>query len=260
MNRPSLTKTATLLLLVCAFGSFGCAKRVAAALPLAPPRPAAPAPPAPGITLSADRTTITVGQPVTLTWQSANATAVTINPAVGAVPANGNRQVSPAATTTYTAAATGPGGNAQSAGLVITVNRASAPPAATATPPPPVRVTGPTPDQLFAQAMTPILFDYDKANIRADQETRLRTIASWLKQTPGESFTIEGHADERGGQEYNVALGDERAAVTKKFLAAQGIVESRMQTVSFGEERPACRAQTEECWQMNRRAAFHRTR
>jgi peptidoglycan-associated lipoprotein len=108
--------------------------------------------------------------------------------------------------------------------------------------------------------MTPILFDYDKANIRADQETRLRTIAAWLKQALGESFTIEGHADERGGQEYNIALGDERAAATKKFLVAQGIAESRMQTVSFGEERPACRAETEDCWQMNRRAAFQRTR
>jgi peptidoglycan-associated lipoprotein len=106
--------------------------------------------------------------------------------------------------------------------------------------------------------MGPILFDYDKYNIRADQESKLLTIAAWLKQNPTVRFTTEGHADERGSQEYNIALGDERAASVKKYLAGQGIAEARINVVSYGEERPMCRDANEMCWQQNRRAAFVR--
>ena len=104
--------------------------------------------------------------------------------------------------------------------------------------------------------MVSILFDYDKATIRPGEESKLLTNATWLKQNPTVRFTIEGHADERGSQEYNIALGDERAAAVMKFLAAQGIAENRMKTISYGEERPSCREQTEVCFQQNRRAAF----
>jgi peptidoglycan-associated lipoprotein len=104
--------------------------------------------------------------------------------------------------------------------------------------------------------MVPILFDYDKSNIRADEERKLLNMATYLKQNTSVRFQIEGHADERGGQEYNIALGDERAVAVKKYLAAQGVAETRMSTVSYGEERPICRDMTENCWQQNRRAAF----
>jgi peptidoglycan-associated lipoprotein len=107
--------------------------------------------------------------------------------------------------------------------------------------------------------MVPILFDYDKATIRASEESKLLNNAAWLKQNPSVRFQIEGHADERGSQEYNIALGDERAAAVKKFLAGQGIAENRMTTISYGEERPACRDGSEDCFQRNRRAAFVRT-
>lgn len=104
--------------------------------------------------------------------------------------------------------------------------------------------------------MQPILFDYDKATIRPGEESKLLAEAAYLKQNPTLRFSIEGHADERGSQEYNVALGDERSAAVRKFLAAQGIAENRMMPISYGEERPICRQQTESCFQDNRRAAF----
>ena len=104
--------------------------------------------------------------------------------------------------------------------------------------------------------MQPILFDYDKATIRPSEESKLLAEAAYLKQNPTLRFSIEGHADERGSQEYNVALGDERSAAVRKFLIAQGIAENRMSPISYGEERPMCRQQTESCFQDNRRAAF----
>ena len=101
-----------------------------------------------------------------------------------------------------------------------------------------------------------VQFDYDKSNIRSGEEPKLLNMASWLKQNPNVRFTIEGHADERGSQEYNVALGEERSAAVKKYLAGQGVAEGRMGTISYGEERPFCREQTEACFQSNRVAAF----
>jgi peptidoglycan-associated lipoprotein len=131
-------------------------------------------------------------------------------------------------------------------------------PAARPSAPAPTPPPGRTLDQIFNDTMRPILFDYDKATIRADQVRNLLNSAAWLKQNPNVRLNIEGHADERGGQEYNIALGDERAAAVKKFLADQGITDARMNTVSYGEERPSCRVESESCWQENRRAAFSR--
>jgi peptidoglycan-associated lipoprotein len=242
--------------------SVGCSKKVAPAPP-PPPPPAPPAqpPPAPTITLTVDRASITAGQSAVLSYAATNATAVTINPGIGAVqPAtSGTRQITPNATTTFTARATGPGGTADSAGVNVVVNAAPPPPPP---PAPPVRNNPPPPaktlDQLFTETIVPILFDYDKATIRPAEESKLLNNAAWLKQNPTVKFQIEGHADERGSQEYNIALGDERAAAVKKFLAGQGIADARMSTISYGEERPACREQSEACWEKNRRAAFVR--
>jgi peptidoglycan-associated lipoprotein len=72
-------------------------------------------------------------------------------------------------------------------------------------------------------------------------------------------FTIEGHCDERGSEEYNLALGDRRANAIKQYLISQGIMELRLSTVSYGEERPVCHEQTEECYERNRQAGFTRS-
>ncbi len=104
--------------------------------------------------------------------------------------------------------------------------------------------------------LTDAFFDYDKADLRDDARTVLATDAEWLKKYPSIQFLIEGHCDERGTSEYNLALGDRRSNAAKEYLASLGIDASRIRTVSYGKERPFCTPSTEECWQQNRRAHF----
>jgi peptidoglycan-associated lipoprotein len=104
--------------------------------------------------------------------------------------------------------------------------------------------------------MLPINFDYDMSDIRDDQKSKLQAEATFLKANTSIRLVIEGHADERGSEQYNLALGDRRANAVKQYFVSQGIAESRLFTVSYGEERPVCSAQTEECFAMNRRVAF----
>jgi peptidoglycan-associated lipoprotein len=181
---------------------------------------------------------------------------VQIAPDIGQVAATGNRQISPTSSVTYTATATGPGGTATDTAR-ITVNIPAAPPAAP--PPPRPRAPDVTISELFQRNVQDIFFDYDKADIRADQVSKLQMAAAWLKDNGNVRFTIEGHCDERGSEEYNLGLGDRRANAVKEFLISQGLAGGRVNTVSFGEERPQCREQTEECYQKNRRGHFEMT-
>ncbi len=102
------------------------------------------------------------------------------------------------------------------------------------------------------------LFDYDKATIRQDATTALRddttVIRDILASYPNQKLLIEGHADERGSEEYNLALGDKRAAAAEEFLITMGIPKVQLTIVSFGKDRPVCTENTESCWQKNRRA------
>jgi peptidoglycan-associated lipoprotein len=99
-------------------------------------------------------------------------------------------------------------------------------------------------------------FDYDRSELREDARTALSKDADWLKKYPSTKLLIEGHCDERGTEEYNLALGDRRANATKEYLAALGINDSRVQTVSFGKDKPFCTADDDPCFQENRRAHF----
>ena len=99
-------------------------------------------------------------------------------------------------------------------------------------------------------------FDLDKADLRPDAREALTKTAEFLRNYPQAKVTIEGHCDERGSTEYNLALGDRRAAAVKQFLVSQGISADRMSTVSFGKEKPFCMESTEACWQQNRRGHF----
>ena len=99
-------------------------------------------------------------------------------------------------------------------------------------------------------------FDYDKADLRDDARSVLASDAEWLKKYPSIQFLIEGHCDERGTSEYNLALGDRRANAAKEYLASLGVDASRVRTVSYGKERPFCTANSESCLQENRRAHF----
>jgi peptidoglycan-associated lipoprotein len=153
---------------------------------------------------------------------------------------------------TYTASATGPGGTATDIARV-TVNVPAAPAPDTTVP---RRTSDLTSEQLFTQNVQDVFFDYDKADIRGDMLSVLQRNATWLKANANVRFTIEGHCDERGSEEYNIGLGDRRANAVREYLVSQGLPAARMNVVSYGEERPVCREETEQCFEKNRRAAF----
>jgi len=102
------------------------------------------------------------------------------------------------------------------------------------------------------------LFDYDKATIRDDATMALKSDVGVIREIlagyPAQKLLIEGHADERGSAEYNLALGDKRASSAEEFLANMGIPRSQLTIISYGKERPQCTEQSENCWQKNRRA------
>jgi len=101
-----------------------------------------------------------------------------------------------------------------------------------------------------------IHFDFDKYALRPEDAQLLSANAEWLREHPRAVILIEGHCDDRGTNEYNLALGNHRAESALKYLIAQGVARSRMSALSYGEERPLCTEETEECWARNRRAHF----
>lgn len=99
-----------------------------------------------------------------------------------------------------------------------------------------------------------IFFDYDQYNVDAQDQATLQSQAQWLQRNPAVRVTLEGHADERGTRDYNIALGERRANAAKNYLASLGIDPSRINVISYGKERPAAIGSTEEAWAQNRRA------
>jgi peptidoglycan-associated lipoprotein len=149
---------------------------------------------------------------------------------------------------------------------------APAPPPVVAAPPAPTPAPTPPPPQPVAPAPTPmpppppadyepdanlkdVFFDFDKSDIRAADAKTLDAAAAYLKSN-SRVVLIEGHCDERGTSEYNIALGERRAKAAMNYLVAQGIDASRVSLVSYGEERPSCTEKAESCWTKNRRDRF----
>ena len=230
-------------LLIVALGALltlgACGKK---AVP--PPPPPPPAPPAPTASISVSPSSIQAGQSASLTWQTTNATDVSID-SIGAVQPNGSQSVSPTDSTTYHLTAKGAGGS-QDATARLTVTQPPPPP------PPPVTPTV-TDEDLFSQNVKDVYFDYDKSDIRADQLASLQADVQFLGQHAGINLMVEGHCDERGSTEYNLALGDQRASAVKNALTAAGVNASRIKTISYGKEKPFCTESNEACWQQNRR-------
>jgi peptidoglycan-associated lipoprotein len=98
-----------------------------------------------------------------------------------------------------------------------------------------------------------VLFDLDQHVVRADGQAILQKQAAWLQKYPSVKLVVEGHCDERGTREYNLALGDRRAYAVKEYLVSLGVDAARLQTKSYGKERPVCGESDESCWQQNRR-------
>ncbi len=242
--RP-LYRASLVLAFAAAALTVGCGKKPVASTP---PPASAPPPARPTVSLTADPTTINKGETVTLHWSSTNATQLTIAPEVGAVAPEGSTKVSPADSTTYSITASGPGGSADST-VRVTVN---------APPPPPqqAEVHNATLEEMFLKEMRDAYFDLDKADIRSDARAALAKSADFLRNYPQVKVVVEGHCDERGSTEYNLALGDRRAAAVKQYLVGLGIGADRISTVSYGKEKPTCMESNEECWQKNRRGHF----
>jgi len=217
-----------------------CAKKVAP-----PPPPPPPSPTAPTASLSANPNTVDQGQPTTLTWQTTGATDVSID-GIGAVEASGTRQVTPIDSTTYHLVAKGSGGT-QDASARVTVNAAPAPP---------TTASNATEEELFSRNVKDIYFDYDKDNIRTSEQGSLQGDAQFLQQHASIHITVEGHCDERGSTEYNLALGTSRADAVKNALIQAGVGGDRIKTITMGKEKPFCTESNESCWQQNRRGHF----
>jgi peptidoglycan-associated lipoprotein len=101
-----------------------------------------------------------------------------------------------------------------------------------------------------------IFFSFDRYDLEGDARETLKLNADWLKRNPTVRIEIEGHCDERGTNEYNLALGAKRAQAAKDYLITLGIAADRLSTISYGEEIPVCKEQNESCWRQNRRARF----
>jgi peptidoglycan-associated lipoprotein len=238
----TLTRWFSLVLAIGAIAFLAaCAKKAAP-----PPPPAPPSMTAPTASLSATPNTVDAGQSTTLSWQTTNATDVSID-GIGPVDPAGSRQVTPADSTTYHLVAKGSGGT-QEATARVTVNAAAAP-AQTST-------YNATEEELFAQNVKDIYFEYDKADIRASDQSVIQSDAQFLRQHPNIRVTIEGHCDERGSTEYNLALGTNRADSVKNALIQAGVSGDRIKTFSYGKEKPFCTESNESCWQQNRRGHF----
>lgn len=242
MNRRNRTLVPTIFALAL-FTVAGCKKKHEAPPPPPPPPPTAPAPTA---ELSATPSVISAGDQVTLKWETTNTTSVSIDNGVGTVPTSGVKTVTPSETTTYHLTATGDGGTAD-ATATVTVN-----------PPPAVSVAPNTmsEEQQFNANVQPVFFDYDTSDIRPDGQATLQKDANWLNQHPNVKIVVGGYCDERGSDEYNLALGQRRADAAKTALVNLGIAADRMSVISYGKEKPFCTESNEQCWQLNRRAGF----
>jgi peptidoglycan-associated lipoprotein len=122
--------------------------------------------------------------------------------------------------------------------------------------PPPATATGPSPgsrEDFVQNVGDRVFFDFDKSDIKPEGQRVLERQADWLKRYPNVTATVEGHCDERGTREYNLALGERRANAVKKALVALGIPQNRVSTISYGKERPAVVGSNEAAWAQNRR-------
>jgi peptidoglycan-associated lipoprotein len=222
----------------------GCKKKVAATPPSSAPAPS----PMPTVTLNASPASVNAGGTVTLSWSSTNATDLDIEPGIGKVAPQGSTPANPTTSTTYTITATGSGGSA-TASAHVDVASTQAPVAQAPSAPSSL-------SELFDQNVKDVYFELDKSDLSGDSRSALTKDAEFLRSYPQVHVSIEGHCDERGSTEYNLGLGQRRAEAAKNFLISLGIPGDRMETTSWGKERPFCTQHDESCWQQNRRGHF----
>jgi len=207
--------------------------------------PVVTATPAPTATITATPSAISAGDSVVLNWRTTNATSVSID-GIGDVASSGVKTVTPTASASYHLVAKGDGGTADATASVIV----HAPPAVE-TP-----AAGMSAEDEFKANVQDIFYDYDSYDVRGDAQTTLSRDASYLVSHPDVKVVIGGYCDERGSNEYNLALGQNRGDAARNALVTAGVAGTRIRVVSYGKEKPFCSESTEECWQLNRRAGF----
>ena len=200
---------------------------------------------APTAQITATPALVSANDQVQLSWRTTNADTVSID-GIGDVTSSGVKTVTPSASTTYHLVAKGDGGTAEATARLTGIG------------PPAVVVPNSTmsEEEQFKSNVQDIFFDYDTYDIRGDAQATLSRDASYLVSHPEIKIIIGGYCDERGSNEYNLALGQSRAEAAKSALVTAGVAANRIRTVSYGKEKPFCSESTEECWQQNRRGGF----
>lgn len=253
------------ILLICIFCLLvltQCTRR-APIPPPSPPPPSAPSPDAepadrkvapPELEIWIEPEVIEPGGSALLSWTTENADQVHIEPDIGPVEVSGKIRFFPETTSTYTVRATGNGGSVSESATVEVLGGADA---------------GSPVDigeedlrrslaERFEEAVKPVFFSFDSAELSEEGRLTLEGNIGWLSRPENTDlrFVLEGHADERGSEEYNLALGDKRAQSVRAYLVANGIDPDRIETISLGEERPFDPRATEEAYALNRRVQF----
>ncbi|MDR1726420.1 MAG: peptidoglycan-associated lipoprotein Pal [Acidobacteriota bacterium] len=259
MRRPRFQLTSTALAALTLAGlmilATGCGKKAGVPIPSDPRAGAGknqtadgrPPMPSPTVTIKAEPSSVEKGKATTLTWETTNATGVTIDNGIGTVEASGSRTVRPMASTTYKIRATNNVAVA-AAEIRVTVTDADS-----ATPPPSSLINDAA---FFDSSMQDVFFALDEFTVNGAAQRILQANARALAERPNILITVEGYCDERGSERYNLVLGDKRANAVRDYLISLGIAANRIEAVSYGEERPFCEEHTEECWQSNRRASI----
>ncbi len=208
---------------------------------------------APELTILLEPEEIRKGDSAMLTWESRNATQVTIEPAIGEVDTSGRIKLYPEETVEYSVKASGPGGSV-TRNATVSIYEGSGPGGGISS----ENLEEGLGESAFERAVRPVFFLFDSYTLSDDARLSLDGSIRWLNMFENRhlSFVIEGHTDARGTEEYNLALGDKRAAVVKEYMVRNGIEESRIMTVSMGEERPFDTSGTDEGHSLNRRAHF----
>jgi peptidoglycan-associated lipoprotein len=243
LNRrnPILVTVSLLLALVTV---AGCSKKEAPPLQSTAPPPSTVAP-EPTAQITASPTVVSAGDQVVLSWRTTDANSVSID-GIGDVPSTGVKTVTPTVSTSYHLVARGDGGTADATARV-TVN---APPAVE------VPTNTMSAEEEFKANVQDVFFDYDTYDVRADAQATLSKDAAYLNSNTNIKVVIGGYCDERGSDEYNLALGQNRADAVKNALVTAGVGANRIRVVSYGKEKPFCSESNEACWQQNRRAGF----
>ncbi len=237
--------------------ALACGGRPPPLPPAAPPQPPvvtapveAPEPPAvapPELRVRIEPELIRRGESALLTWEATNTDRVLIDHNIGSVETSGRIRFFPEGTSSYEVSAEGPGGTVvKNVTVEVLMDETISE----------ENLTGRPLREQFEHFVQPVFFDYDSTELTSEAFAILEDSVGWLTLPENRQveFLIQGHCDQRGTEEYNLALGDRRAQTVRAYLLRRGINGSRIRTLSLGEERPFDPRQTESAWALNRRA------